>query len=485
MAKKNRQKSGQEKAWKKSGNLRSRWGAFLLTLLVALIAATFWGNFRRPASSIEFNPEAEIDSTIAAVAATSSKRQLDELTTQLFALLPKLDAARSIPVWKVLVAVADRRKELARDDESRASATRDQLVACQALVNAARGRYSELVPAVYLLEELAKKSSEDADDGVAKQALNSRLLVSAVSYSQIKQDPMEIEQFCETIKQAAKRFPLDPELIRLLEGCLEEFGRSESKEVSERVVTTIREQYGLLSDPKVTAWIKLISEKQKLASLQVVEQLVKASRGDEQAFSEVSKAASELLRAKPSEFALQSSLDLAQFLENLGKIEPARVAYQEILSLVDVDCSPEDLTRIQKAAQTSHDRLGVIGQKMELPGQGNAAILSEITVVQFVSSRNALLPLRDAMAELAPFADRGCRLLIGSPDMTNEELVASFGSLSKSVGLLQQSESEKLGLKWHLTSSPFVYIFDRGVLVQTGTPLDRLRPWLEARLLVK
>ena len=99
MAKKNRQKSVQEKAWKKSGNLRSRWGAFLVTLLVALIGAAIWGNFRRPASSIEFNPEAEIDSTLAALAATNSKRQLDELTTQLFALLPKLDAARGIPVW--------------------------------------------------------------------------------------------------------------------------------------------------------------------------------------------------------------------------------------------------------------------------------------------------------------------------------------------------------------------------------------------------
>jgi hypothetical protein len=485
MGKKSRQKSGPDKVWNKSGNFRSRWGAFLLTLLVALIAATIWGNFRRPATSIEFNPEAEIDSTLAAVAVTNSKRQLDELTTQLFALLPKLDAARSIPVWKVLVAVADRREELARDAEQKASATRDQLVACQALVNAARGRYSDLVPALYLLEDLAKKNTEGADDRVAKQALNSRLLASAVGYSQIKQDAMAIEQFCETIKQASKRFPLDTEMMRLLEGCLEEFGRLGASEISDRVVTTIREQYGLSSDPKVTAWVKLISEKQKLASLKIVEQLVKASRGDELAFSEVSKAASELIRAKPSEFSLQSSLDLAQFLENLGKIEPARIAYQGIVSLVDVDCSVEDLTRIQKAAQTSLDRLGLIGQKMELPGQGNAAILSEITVVQFVSSRNSLLPLRDAIAELAPFADRGCRLLIGSPDMTNEELVAGFGSLAKSVGLLQQSESEKLGLKWHLTSSPFVYVFDRGVLVQTGTPLDRLKPWLEARLLVK
>ncbi|MFO0261965.1 MAG: hypothetical protein ACK53V_10085, partial [Planctomycetota bacterium] len=459
---------------------------FLLTLALLLASGLIWYASRSPSASSYLNLGDGLESTLETISKSNSNRELKQLSDETFELFPTLALDDKLSAWQVLAAIAVRRQALAKDEPQRLKAVHDELVARQSIVNLSQKSPSQLLQALSRLEQAARDNIAQADPDVARQATSSLILVTSLRYAQRPEGPEPLAEVLSLIGSIEGKFIPDASLIQVLEICLEAFSQQQAPDAAEKIATLLESLFGESNDKELAQWANLVREKQWLRDRQVVEQLSLASSGNQAALTKIKQTAVDLLEHNPSAmgpslFGVQRALELAQFLENLGQSEDAQEIHQSVESLLVSRVQAGELEKIKARSRTSVKRIGLLGQTVPLPAalKADNSKGAELAVVQFVGNAPPTQQMKSSLTELTRFGALGCRVIVASPELRDEEFVAAYGDLAPAVTLLSQSESQKLAEQCFLPTGPFLLVFDQGKLALCGSPLERVQQWLE------
>lgn len=480
---------------------------FFLIVLGLLAAAGIWSVSRNRTGPIVIDLVDNGSATIADVKRSKSWSRLEEAAAE---LRSRLEGKTPKEVWsllQILEAVAIRQTEVASTEEQRATAMANRLMALQGLAAADPDRES-LLQRTAELSTLSTRHKDDPSDDLSRQAFRSAFVASQLTLRDGVADEEDSQRLVllipSWISQAAKRFPEDVEITRAIGDLLGGYpGVTERDTQVKTIVEAIETAYRGSPNPKIAEWANMLAVKQFFEEFGVVRQLADTLLGDTSRLDQLQATAERLLASQPTPVALQTALELAQFLEGFEQPDRARKVLEQLVALepaVTADgtsATGVNGVSISSDAQRMLARQDLFGQSPDLELQladgstcSREQVVESVVMLMFYRTADDLQSLADQLGVLYRLQAQGLRLFLVGPQLSEKDrgqlAIAMFkGTASPGLPWIAPPQSEELAETFRVTYTPFPVILDRGRVVSLGTPVNRGLIWLEKRLFDK
>jgi hypothetical protein len=480
---------------------------FLLIVFGLLAAAGIWSVSRNRTGPIVIDLVDNGSATIADVNRSKSWSRLEEAATELRSRLEGKSPQEAWSLLQILEAVALRQAQLATSEAQQTSALANRLQALQGLSAADQDRES-LLQRTAELSTLSTRHKDDPNDELSRQAFRSAFVASQLTLRDGVADEEDSQRLAlllpSWISQAAKRFPEDVEITRAIGDLLGSYPVVSERDAQVKsIVEAIEASYRESPNPQIANWANMLAVKQFFEEFGVVKQLADTLLGDMSRLDQLQQTAERLLASQSTPVALQTALELAQFLEGFEQPDRARKVLEQLVALepatsVDAgDDSDKQRESAFVAARRTLARQSLFGQTPELTlklADGKTCAQEElaqsVVVLLFYRTVDDLQSLADQLGVFHRLQAQGLRLFLVGPKLSDEDrgrlsVAISERATALSLPWLEPAQSAELLETFQVTYTPFPVILDQGKVVSLGTPVNRGLIWLEKRLFDK
>lgn len=480
---------------------------FFLIVLGLLAAAGVWSVSRNRTGPIVIDLVDNGSGTIADVQRSNSWNRLSEAATEVRSRLEGKSPRDAWSLLQVLEAIAIRQAEVGTTEEQRTTAMANRLLALQGLAAADSDRES-LLQRTAELSTLSTRYKDDPSDELSRQAFRCAFVASQLTLRDGVADEEDSQRLVllipSWISQAAKRFPEDVEITRSIGDLLGSYPNVTERDAQVKtIVEAIEAAYRSSANPQIVEWANTLAVKQFFEEFGVVRQLADTLLGDTSRLDQLQATAERLLASQPTPVALQTALELAQFLEGFEQPDRARKVLEQLVALeptVSADsASSIGKTRasISSDAQRMLARQDLFGQSPELALQladgttcSREEVAESVIFLMFYRTANDLESCADQLGVLLRLQAQGLRLFLVGPQLSAEDrnqLSFAIFKRAADAGLpwVAPDQHQELQETFKVTYTPFPVILDRGEVVSLGTPVNRGLIWLEKRLFDK
>ncbi len=474
---------------------------FILIVLVLLASAGIWSVTRNRTGPIVIDLVDNGSATIAAAQRSNSWNRLDEAAQEVRSRLEGKKPAESMSLLQILEAIADRQTKLAESDRQKTTALANRLLALQGLAAGETDR-ELMLQRTAELSTLSTRYKNDPDDDLARQALRCAFVASQLTLRDGVADEEDSHRLVllitAWIRDAAERFPTDVSLTRAIGDLLNSYPAVSEREAHMKAyIEAVQIGYGRSQVSEISEWANYLAVKQFFDEFGVVRQLADTLLGDASRLQSLQDAAEKLLTTQLSPVSVQTSLELAQFLEGVDQPSRAQSVLEKLLAL-DLSSLPEERReKLISTATRMQQRLALYGEAIELKLQLDSGPLVEpeqlansVVLLLFYETLEDLEKNADRLGVLQRLKPQGLEFFLLGPELAEADQARLLNAVfrndaNQQLPFVTPSQSAEMKERFWITYTPFPVILDQGKVVSQGTPLTRGLLWLEKRLFEK